>query len=317
MKVKLQIYVLCRDRPEYAIKSIESVIKSADANTEVIISDNSETDSVEKMCLERFSSIRYIRRPPPRTAQNHFKTILDEATSRYLVLFHDDDIMHPNYVTQMLSYLESNPRISAVGCNAEFIDKDGNATGKFFLRGLNMPLIILTGKQFILPYLVGNEKSNGIVPFPSYMYRRKYISNSFLNYEHGGKYSDVTFLLKILKRAAIVWHPETMMSYRSHGSNGSAIESVHNRLSLIRYLINYEEIDRKSSEMINFKFTYWLIWWRCTHKSFNFFIPNGRKELVVFRFLALKSIHFMMYEAHFRRAFIRKVGKLIKSWLIV
>jgi hypothetical protein len=312
LNIKLQIYILCRDRLDYSIQAIESVIKSADAYTEVIISDNSETNSVEEMCWQRFPTTRYIRRIPPLPALEHFSAIVDEAKAEYLVMFHDDDIMSPNYVSTLLPYIEANPTISAVGCNAEFIDKNGKAIGIFFLRDLNEPLLISECSQFILPYLVGINKSTGMVPFPSYIYRRKYICNSFVNYKHGGKYSDVTFLLKILQRAVMVWHPEPLMYYRNHGANDSAIESIPDKLSLIRYLTTQESLDRKSPEMRYFKFTYWLIWWNSNHKSFYFFIPNGWREKVVFRFLAITSIQLVLYDSAFRNVFLRKVAKLIK-----
>jgi glycosyltransferase involved in cell wall biosynthesis len=310
MSVRLQIYILCRDRPEYAIQAIESVVKSSNKNTEIIVSDNSENDSIQKICHELFPSIRYIRRPPPRTGHAHFKAILDEATSEYLVLFHDDDIMLPNYVSTLLPYIEANPLISAVGCNAEIIDENGKTTGTFFLGNLKEPLFISKAHQLMTPYLIGNIRSTGIAPFPSYMYRRKHIYSSFINYKHGGKYSDVSFLLKILQRAAMVWHPEPLMHYRIHGDNDSATESISDRLSLIRYLITQEDFDRKSLQIRYFKFNYWLIWWN-SRDGF-FLIPNGWRERIVFRFLAITSIRLVLCDSAFRKVFLRKVAKLIK-----
>ena len=306
MHVKLQIYILCRDRPEFAIKAIQSVIKSSNSKAEVIISDNSESDSIQKICHERFPFIRYIRRSQPRTGSRHFKAILDEATSEYLVLFHDDDIMLPNYISTLLPFIEANPLISAVGCNAEIIDIDGKATGKFFLRNLKEPLFITNADQLIDSYI----RPTGIAPFPGYMYRRKYIHSSFINYKHGGKYSDVSFLLKMLQRAPIVWHSEPLIHYRNHEANDSATESISDRLSLIRYLITQEDFDRKSLEIRYFKFNYWLIWWKSNHKSTNFFIPNGWREKIIFRFLAITSIRLLLFDSVFRNAFLRKVLKL-------
>ncbi len=306
MSVKLQIYILCRDRPEYATQAINSVIKSSNKNTEIIVSDNSENDLLQNICHEQFPSIRYIRRPLPRTGPAHFKAIFDEATSEYLVLFHDDDIMLPNYVSTLLPYIEANPLISAVGCNAEIIDKNGKATGKFFLRNLKEPLFISKAHQFMSPYL----RSTGIAPFPSYIYRRKHICSSFINYKHGGKYSDVSFLLKILQQATMVWHPEPLMQYRNHGANDSATESIPDRLSLIRYLMTYEYMARNSLEMRYFKFIYWVNWW--TSRDDFFLIPNGWRERIIFRFLVITSIRLVLFDSAFRNLFLRKAAKLIK-----
>jgi hypothetical protein len=282
------------------------VVKSSNKNTEVIVSDNSESDSIQKICHEQFPSIRYIRRSQPRTGPRHFKAILDEATSEYLVLFHDDDIMLPNYISTLLPYIEANPLISAVGCNAEIIDKTGKATGKFFIRNLKQPLFISNADQLITSYI----RSTGIAPFPGYMYRRKYIRSSFINYKHGGKYADVSFLLKILQRAAMVWHSEPLMHYRNHGDNDSATESIPDRLSLIRYLMTHEGMVRNSPEMRYFKFIYWANWWRSRD---NFFlIPNGWREKVVFHFLAHSSVKLIFFDSAFRKLLLYKFANLIK-----
>jgi hypothetical protein len=313
MGAKLQIYILCRDRPDYAVQAIESVIKSSTPSTQVIVSDNSESDLIQNICHVKFPSIRYIRRPSPRTSAGHFKAILNEATSEYLVLFHDDDIMSANYVATLLPYIEANTLLSAVGCNAEIIDENGKATGKFFLNNLNEPLTLSNSSQFMAPYLLGNIRSKGAAPFPSYIYRRKHLKKSFVNHEHGGKYSDVSFLLKILHKSDMVWHPEPLMFYRIHKSNDSAVESITDRLSLIRYLIKHEGFDRKSLEIRCFKFTYWTIWWRNKHKIINFFIPNGSREKIIFRFLAFTCIKLLFSDSAFRRSLLWKVANLIKQ----
>jgi hypothetical protein len=322
-EIKLQIYIMCCDRPGYAIKAIQSVIESADFNTEVIISDNSETDCVANMCRENFPSIRYIRRSSPRTGAAHYKSILDEAKSEYLVMFHDDDLMTTDYVTTLLPYIQANPTVSAVGCNAEIIDKNDNLSGSFFLSNLKAPLCIFKSYDFIYPYLVGNFKylvgdfgSPGIVPFPSYMYRREHVCSSFVNDSHGGKYGDVAFLHKILLRAPIVWHNCPLINYRFHGGNDSAVESLSDRLSLLRYLFSNGVVDRRSIEVKYFKFASWMNWWIRNHDSINFFIPNGSRERVVFHFLAVTAIKLILINPVFRKVILRKTLSLVKATMV-
>jgi hypothetical protein len=309
MTAKLQIYLLCRDRVDYTIQAIESVIKSADSYTEVVISDNSITNSVEEMCRQRFPTIRYIRRIPPISSEAHFKAIIDEAKLEYLVLFHDDDIMLPNYVITLLRYIEANPTIAAVACNAEIIDKYGNNTGCFTLNAIQAPLLISNSNAFIQSYI--SLKSTGIAAFPSYLYRREYISSNDMNRRDGGKYSDVTFLLKILSKGQIVWHPDSLLQYRIHGLNDSAVLSICDRLSFLRHLTSHYGVNRKSPEVRQIKFVAWLDWWKCRHNRINFFLPDGWRERVVFYFLASTSIRLALTELSFWKARWRKLNKLI------
>lgn len=302
MLIKLQIYVLCRDRCDFAKEAISSVIESAVDNTEVVISDNSVTDSVEGMCRKHFPTIRYIRRTPPLPAVAHFKAILDEATTEYLVMFHDDDIMLASYVTTLLPFIESRPEIAAVACNAERIDNNGNQSGQFFIANINAPVSIDNSEDFMRPYLLDSSKSTGVAPFPSYLYRRKLISSADLDYKHGGKHSDVTFLLKILHRAPIVWYHESLIHYRIHGLNDSASESICDRLSLIRYLVSKEGVDRKSSEVRLIRYTAWLSWWKRRRHTLNRYKPSGWREKNVFFFLLVTSIRLALTDGSFRKA---------------
>jgi hypothetical protein len=310
MPIKLQIYILCRDRLEYSIKSIESVIKSANFYTEVVISDNSSTNLVEKMCQERFPATRYIRRMPPLSSEAHFKAIVDEANADFLVMFHDDDIMLENYVTTLLPFIEANPTVAAVACNAEIIDRYGKGSGNYFMKDALKPIDVINSEDFIYPYLTA-RLGNMAPPFPSYIYRRKYISSHDINYKDGGKHLDVTLLLKILRKSSMIWHPKILMHYRYHDLNDSARESICNRSSLTRYLVSQEGVDPKSKVLLNFKFSYWLNWWRYRHKRRSFFIPRGWREKVVFIFLFTTSIRFAFSDLNFWKERWRKVIKLI------
>lgn len=307
---KLTVYILCRDRPYYAIQAIKSVLQSADEQTEVVISDNSETDSLEKICSTEFPFIKYIRRQPPRTWASHVKEILGEVRSEYFVLFHDDDIMLEAYIPTLLNFMDLNPKISAVGCNAEIIDGAGKKVGIKFLPNLRSPLIITDTYQFISPYLKGSFCSTGIAPFPSYMYRKKYISSSFINYKEGGKFSDVTFLIKVLQEAPMAWHPDSLILYRNHGANDSATESIPDRLSLMRFLIK-RGLYRRSLDFQYFKFNFWLNWWVNYHKGINLLKSNGWRQKIILYFLIKTCIKLGLRDRNFNKLILRKFLKLL------
>ena len=66
MTTSLQIYIMSRDRPDYLINALDSVISQVTVNIklDIIVSDNSETDEVEKIVSDLYqnSNITYVRR---------------------------------------------------------------------------------------------------------------------------------------------------------------------------------------------------------------------------------------------------------------
>ena len=47
----------------------------------------------------------------------HTQLVVSELNSEYSVIFHDDDILHPDYIINMSSFLNNNENVVAVGCN--------------------------------------------------------------------------------------------------------------------------------------------------------------------------------------------------------
>jgi glycosyltransferase involved in cell wall biosynthesis len=110
MKETVQIVILSRDRPKYLKESLDSVLNQnlSKVAVKVIVSDNSEKEEVRKMIERDYPShnFKYIRRNPPVPAKEHFQLTISECEEKYIVMFHDDDMMHPDYVETMLPFIQ-------------------------------------------------------------------------------------------------------------------------------------------------------------------------------------------------------------------
>lgn len=307
MKIKLQIYILCRDRPQFSEEAISTVLESAGELAEVIVSDNSEGDTIQDLVERAFPRVCYRRRFPTLTAIEHFKKVVSESTAEYLVMFHDDDRMRKEYVSEMLSIMEQNSEISAVGCDCEVINETGGLTGKRYIGNHPKVLQYINDSHILISAYLSASRI-GAPPFPGYCYRRMYINSDMLNFAHGGKHSDVSLLLKVLHSAPMMWYRKPLIEYREHSTNDSKVESVPDRLSLLRYLFHTENIDRRSPDVIAYKFQYWLTWWRQQRQDRAVLrIPKGRIEKIVFKFLAATSIKWAFTEIFFWKALLRKL----------
>ena len=278
----VQLFILSRDRVDFCREAVASAVGQTYENCEVVVSDNSETESVAEMLAKEFPGVVVIRRKPTLLALAHFNKLIDEAISPFMVLFHDDDVLEPEYVAQMVTLFQKYPEVAAVGCNARIL-REISSTGLPFMGAFRGIVKLRRPYDLLEPYL--SISLNSPAPFPGYMYRTSLIRGLGLNAEHGGKHSDVSFLANVLARGPMVWTSECLFRYRFHGQNDSSKESIADRLSWLRYLyVNYG-IHPKSREVKDYKFLYWIKWLQQNSLRHTTVIHSINRRQIAFRFV--------------------------------
>lgn len=254
---KVQLFILSRDRTSFCRETVTSALAQTYPFVEVIVSDNSENGDVAEMLACEFPNVRMIRRQPTLPALSHFNQLIDEAEAELLVLFHDDDILEPEYVTRMVAHLHAQPEAVAVGCNA-YIIRGQQQSKKPFMGSFRGKAILQQPAELLEPYLSLSLISPA--PFPGYMYRTASIKGLGLDAEHGGKHADVSFLTKLLDRGPLLWCEDCLFNYRFHSSNDSSRESIGDRLSWLRYIHKTNGINVRSRAVLDYKLMYWFRW---------------------------------------------------------
>jgi hypothetical protein len=165
-------------------------------------------------------------------AMQHFNLCIDEVATDYFCLFHDDDLMDSIFVHEMKKAVLTYPQAIALGCNAvvEVFGKP-QATPSFLTR--RAIEAIRSAPDLAARYF--SRSQSGIAPFPGYVYNTRLVGRLRLPID-GGKYADVTWLLELARRAAMVWIRQPLMTYRMHASNDGNTESRRDRLRFLAYL---------------------------------------------------------------------------------
>lgn len=228
----LTIFILCHNRPDFARQTLRSILDQSDRDFQLVISDNSSNDEVEQMVMADFPQLKYCRRSPMLQAIDHFNRCIDEVQTDYFCLFHDDDIMLPDFVRRMKSVLDGHPDAIACGCNA-LLESHGSIQPRAMFRALGKLEWIKSPRDLARRYFT--RAQSGIAPFPGYVYRRGMVGELRLD-TVGGKHSDVSWLLNIAMKGPVVWIAEPLMIYRVHGGNDSAVESLRDQLRFMGYL---------------------------------------------------------------------------------
>lgn len=226
------IFLLCHDRPEETRQAIRSILAQSDSDFSLTVSDNSSNDAVEAMVQKEFPAVRYVRRVPELLGIEHFNRCIEEAATDYFCLFHDDDLMGQNFMREAKLAALQFPHAVAIGCNAE-IDVFGKLQPKPSFLALDKYERISSAIDLAARYF--SRSQSGIAPFPGYVYKKSLVGNQRL-FTDGGKYTDVTWLLELARRAEIVWIRLPLMTYRMHGGNDGNIESRADRFRFLGYL---------------------------------------------------------------------------------
>lgn len=228
----LSIFILCHNRPDDARQAIRSVLAQSDKAFSLTVSDNSSNDDVRRMVQNEYPDVHYVRRVPMLPALEHFNRCIDEVQGGYFCLFHDDDIMGPDFVAELGSYLHSHPGMIAFGCNAH-IESFGKLPQKPSFLSFRKTETISSPRDLAARYF--SRAQSGIAPFPAYVYNKERIGQIRFDPE-GGKYADVTWLLNLSMKGPILWINKPLMTYRIHASNDGATESRRDRLRFLAFI---------------------------------------------------------------------------------
>lgn len=246
MKPLVQVFIATYNRPTLVLNAVNSVLQQDFSSFEVIVSDNSTNDQTESI-LKKISDTRFSfkKRKESLPVIDHLNAILQDVTSDYFMIFHDDDIMNRNLLSTLYNKITRDSNIIAVGSNAIFI-KNGKA--KLYNKNLKKDTIITDKNVLIGRYLIYD-----IVPFPSYLYCKKVAEKSKFDFNHGGKYCDASFIISLLNYGSILFVAAPLMNYNLHSGQDSSVNDFTQKISLINFYINNSDYSNKHPLIIRFR----------------------------------------------------------------
>ena len=281
----LQVFILSRDRPIYLKQAIDAVLnQQPPLDFELIISDNSEKSDVRNMIANSYGNrkFKYFKIDPPLPVIEHFQLVVSKLNKDFAILLHDDDIVSSSYINVMFQAINEDDTV-AVGCNAKIFNNN-IFDAKKNAHNFDKPKRFINEKSFLNQYLPGN---GGNAPYPSYIYRTKYLKKAFLNMPIKGKHSDAAMLSSLLSFGEILWLEKKLIYYRVHDSNDSVIENIPDRIRLMNYM-KKKGIDRNSINFILFRILFWIRW--INQQSLNIKKLKNPKFQKVLIFIFLKTL---------------------------
>lgn len=109
-------------------EEIEACLNSLESNAgnvshEVLVVDNASTDDTVALVTSRFSAVKLMLNEENLGFAGGINRGIEEAHGRYLLVLNPDTVVHRDALPTMVGYLESHPRVAAVG--PRLIEGDG------------------------------------------------------------------------------------------------------------------------------------------------------------------------------------------------
>lgn len=150
------------ERPAELLKALNSCFTQTYRNIEIVIFDNSESDSTLKLIeLLAKNNIRYFKNPKNVGPIENLKLAVDHADGKYIKVLMDDDILYSSCIEKMVRSLEDNPGAGVVMAPMEIIDDQDNRINYRAYLIKKLPLIyryqkrsqIIPRKKILLDFL--------------------------------------------------------------------------------------------------------------------------------------------------------------------
>jgi glycosyltransferase involved in cell wall biosynthesis len=212
----LTCYVITYNRPLLLEETLNSIVQSNFKGFRLVVIDNggSEPEKVKHVVtsINRYFPTELIRFPINESGiQSPFFFAATESSSDFLMIFHDDDLVHPDYIGRAVKELESNDRCSFVCSYGKPVENP--VYNDFEKLNFSHKKKVISGPQSLAHHCI--TVNHGI--FGSTIYRRTKLRN--LNPEtlaRFGKIGDRPLWFKCLDDGVAIFFQDQYILYRVH-----------------------------------------------------------------------------------------------------
>jgi glycosyltransferase involved in cell wall biosynthesis len=237
----------------YVQTAVESILNQTYTDFELLIIDDSSTDSTVSIIKKiEDSRIQLIEKPINSGYTNSLNYGLQMAKGKYIARMDGDDISFPKRFAKQIAYLEANPEVVVCGTTYKIIGND-------------KPIVLPNDHEAIkMGLLWGN-----CIAHPSVMIRKKILDEYSIQYDTSKEPAeDYDMWVRLLSVGRLHNLQEVLLEYRIYDSQVSrkrAEDQKKNdvlvKFKMLQYLsiewdsLEYEFLERnfRKTELIHFK----------------------------------------------------------------
>lgn len=216
----VSIMIPTYNRPELFEKTLQSALAQSYDNIEILVNDNSTNEDTSFLIkkYEYDPRLKYYRNMDAKCKEDNFRPFEHQAKGEYLQWCMDDDILHKDKLSMMVSVMLSDPHITLTSSQRGFVDEDDN-----FIKPMRETIIKddVIGRGY-KGNAIGNymlkEISNLIGEPSAALFRRSNLDHHYWQADCRGykTISDVVMWLELLEKGDLFLFKEPLSYYRCH-----------------------------------------------------------------------------------------------------
>jgi glycosyltransferase involved in cell wall biosynthesis len=302
----ISIRIPCYNQPELLDDCLKSISGQTFTEFEILIFDDFSVSDYSKVLAEyHHLNIKYIRNSQNLGAiGNMMNALYYPCNTKYLIVFHEDDLMHPFFLEYNLQVFNTNSELVWVGSEMEFFS-DHNAIEQDFFNAVKYKTYI-ESKSLVFDLLAGTP-----LCFGSIIYQKELLKKAVFDIEKYGILGDRPLLLELAreKSCAIINLP--LIKYRLHldEDNRSKDLKENQLLNFYYYYKNFfdNKLDKNDKKIISSQMTIQLI------NSFKQLKRENKSNILIFLLMAFKleliSVKYLFLRVRIIRRTIEKIKK--------
>jgi glycosyltransferase involved in cell wall biosynthesis len=204
----IEIFITTHNRSNYLKESITSIINQSENVRKITILDNESTDNTMEVVLSfKKYGVSYIK---TEGHLGNFKKIQEIASKPYVMLFHDDDLLHYDYLKLAVGSLNKYSDISLITSRyTEF--KDNNTP--IFATKITSDHYLFENQQSFAKHMFFIEH----IAYATAIYKTEFFKKEPLNYEKYNKFNDWPFMLNFANYGKVaLFHDPNIFFIRRH-----------------------------------------------------------------------------------------------------
>lgn len=204
----IEIFVLTYNRANFLEQALYSIYNQSEKGFRLIVLDNGSDDHTCQV-LDRFKpyGIEIYRNKRNLGVNENFKKAQQLAEKKWTMVFHDDDLLHHDYVSTIINVINTNDGLVLVG-SGMLVDKDPKPIWyklkgkvKYFYSASDFAAYLYNGFHFA---------------FCSSVYKTELFKTISDRPDIYGKIADRPFLFDIARHGFVAVLTEPYVKYRSH-----------------------------------------------------------------------------------------------------
>lgn len=243
----VSIMIPTYNRPELFEKTLQSALAQSYDNIEILVNDNSTNEDTSSLIrkYECDSRLKYYRNKDAKCKEDNFRPFEHNAKGEYLQWCMDDDILHKDKLSMMVSVMVSNPHITLTSSQRGFIDENDSFIAPRRETIIKDDVIGRGYKGNAIGNYMLKEISNLIGEPSAALFRRSDLEHHYWQADCRGykTISDVVMWLELLEKGDLFLFKEPLSYYRCHSQQeGQQPEVVLlSRVEWLKLLQEYYE----------------------------------------------------------------------------